>query len=91
MTHPRHVLHENSEGLFIVIPQTAVVLNNALMMQIFQQLDFALQSADLLNGNNDKQVSENFKDSNNSSDINIKSWPLQYELCIFHSSLGLCL
>lgn len=54
-THSRHVLHENSEGLLIVVPQTAVVLNNALVMQIFQQLDFALQSADLLYRHNEKQ------------------------------------
>lgn len=47
-THPRHVLHENSEGLLVVVPQTAVILNYALVMQIFQQLDLALQSADLL-------------------------------------------
>ena len=54
-THPRHVLHENSERLLIVVPQTAVVLNNALVMQIFQQLDFALQGADLLHRDNERR------------------------------------
>lgn len=41
-THPWHVLHENGESLLIVVPQTAVVLNDALVMQILQELDFAL-------------------------------------------------
>lgn len=47
-THPGHVLHEDGEGLLNVVPQTAVVLNDALVTQVFQQLDLALQSADLL-------------------------------------------
>lgn len=47
-THPGHVLHEDGEGLLKVVPQTAVVLNDALVTQVLQQLDLALQSADLL-------------------------------------------
>lgn len=47
-SHPRHELHEDGEGLLMVVPQRAVVLNDALVMQILQQLDFTLQSTDLL-------------------------------------------
>lgn len=50
-THPGHVLHEDGEGLLTVVPQAAVVLDNALVTQVLQQLDLALQSADLLLGN----------------------------------------
>lgn len=47
-THPGHVLHEDGEGLLNAVPQTAVVLHDALVTQVFQQLDLALQGADLL-------------------------------------------
>lgn len=67
MTHPRHVLHENGEGLLIVIPQAAVVLNNALMMQILQQLDFTLQSTDLLHGNREQQINSTADTGSNKS------------------------
>lgn len=47
-THARHVLHENGERAFRRVPQAAIVLDNALMAQILQQLDLALQCAHLL-------------------------------------------
>lgn len=42
LADPWHVLHEDREGLLIVVPQTAVVLNDALVVQILQELDFTL-------------------------------------------------
>lgn len=50
-THPGHVLHEDGEGLLTVVPQAAEVLDDALVTQVLQQLDLALQSADFLLGN----------------------------------------
>ena len=47
-TYPRHVLHEDGQGLLSAVPQTAIVLHNALVLQVLQQLDFTLQSAHLL-------------------------------------------
>lgn len=34
-THPGHVLHEDGESFLVVVPQTAIVLDDALVMQIF--------------------------------------------------------
>lgn len=47
-TYPRHILHEDSESLLSAVPQTAIVLHNALVLQVFQQLDLTLQSTHLL-------------------------------------------
>lgn len=80
-THPRHVLHENSEGLLIVVPQTAVVLNNALVMQVFQQLDFALQSTDLLYRDDDKSGNYTLKIQMTAQQFNIQA--AIYQQCIF--------
>lgn len=47
-TYPWHVLHEDGQSLLSAVPQTAVVLHNALVLQVFQQLDLTLQSTHLL-------------------------------------------
>lgn len=47
-TYPRHILHEDSQSLLSAVPQTAIVLHNALVLQVFQQLDLTLQSTHLL-------------------------------------------
>lgn len=47
-TYPRHVLHEDGQSLLRTVPQTAVVLHYALMLQILQQLDLTLQGTHLL-------------------------------------------
>lgn len=47
-TYPRHVLHEDGQGLLSTVPQTAIVLHNALVLQVLQQLDLTLQSTHLL-------------------------------------------
>ncbi len=68
-----------------MVPQTAVILNNALMMQIFQQLDFTLQSADLLNRNNEKQGNYTLKVQTTTQKLNIKA--VISEECILVDSL----
>lgn len=47
-TYPRHILHEDGQSLLSAVPQTAIVLHNALVLQVFQQLDLTLQSTHLL-------------------------------------------
>lgn len=47
-TYPRHVLHEDGQSLLGTVPQAAVVLHYALVLQVLQQLDLTLQSAHLL-------------------------------------------
>lgn len=47
-TYPWHVLHEDGQSLLGAVPQAAIVLHYALMLQILQQLDLALQSTHLL-------------------------------------------
>lgn len=41
-THPRHILHENGEGLLIMVSKATVVLNDSFVMQVFQQLYLTL-------------------------------------------------
>lgn len=45
---PWHVLHEDGQSLLGAVPQAAIVLHYALMLQVLQQLDLALQSTHLL-------------------------------------------
>lgn len=33
-TYPWHVLHEDGQGLLSTVPQTAIVLHDALMLQV---------------------------------------------------------
>lgn len=47
-TYPWHVLHEDGQSLLGAVPQAAIVLHYALMLQVLQQLDLALQSTHLL-------------------------------------------
>lgn len=53
-TYPRHVLHKDRKRSFMCVPQAAIVLNNALMEKIFQQLNLTLQSTHLLNTHTNK-------------------------------------
>lgn len=47
-TYPWHVLHKDGEDLLSTVPQAAIVLHNAFMLQVLQQLDLTLQSTHLL-------------------------------------------
>lgn len=47
-TYPWHVLHEDGQSLLGTVPQTAIVLHNALVLQVLQQLDLTFQSTHLL-------------------------------------------
>lgn len=47
-THARHVLHENGQRSLHRVSQTAVILDNPLVAQVLQKLDFTLQRAHLL-------------------------------------------
>lgn len=47
-TYPRHVLHEDGQSLLGTVPQAAIVLHYALVLQVLQQLDLALQCTHLL-------------------------------------------
>lgn len=51
-THAGHVLHEDGQRPLHGVPQTAVVLDDALVAQVLQELDLALQRAHLLNTTN---------------------------------------
>lgn len=48
-THARHVLHENRECSLHRVSQAAVVLDDPLVAQVLQKLDFTLQRTHLLN------------------------------------------
>lgn len=41
-THPGHILHENGEGLLIVVSKATVVLDDSFMVQVLQQLYLTL-------------------------------------------------
>ena len=47
-THPGHELHEDGELPGVQVPQRAVVLDDALVMEVLQQLDLTLQGIHLL-------------------------------------------
>lgn len=47
-THPRHILHKNSQSFLIVVSKATVVLDYSLMVQVLQQLYLTLQRAHLL-------------------------------------------
>lgn len=47
-THPWHELHEDGELPLLQVPQAAVILDDALVTQVLQQLDLTLQSVDFL-------------------------------------------
>lgn len=47
-TYPRHVLHEDGQSLLGTVPQAAIVLHYALVLQVLQQLDLTLQCTHLL-------------------------------------------
>lgn len=49
-TYPWHVLHEDGQSLLGAVPQAAIVLHDALVLQILQQLDLTFQSTHLLQG-----------------------------------------
>lgn len=42
-TYPWHILHKDGKCFLLRIPQTAIILNNSLMQQVFQQLNFTLK------------------------------------------------
>lgn len=48
-THARHVLHENRECSLHRVSQAAIVLDDPLVAQVLQKLDFTLQRTHLLN------------------------------------------
>lgn len=50
-THPGHELHKNGEFLLFVVPKATIVLHNAFVAQVLQQLDLTLQSVHLLQTN----------------------------------------
>lgn len=57
-TDPRHVLHEDGERLLVAVPQTAVILDDAFVTKVLQQLDLTLQSADLLVGDGKRSAGQ---------------------------------
>ena len=56
ITYPGHKLDKNGEFLLFVVPEAAIVLHDALVAQVLQQLDLTLQSVHLLQTNKKAQI-----------------------------------